>query len=144
MYKKILVPVDGSDSSTEALKHAVKLARLTGAEITFFHVLHLPAQLETYSGKLGEVYYLMKDRIREHAEEILEKAREECSAHNVAYLGKAVWGNPANEIIQETERGSYDLVVIGSRGLGEIKSWFLGSVSQRVVRRSKSPVLVVK
>jgi len=144
MYKKILVPVDGSDSSTDALKHAAKLAGLTGAELTLFHVMHFPAQLETYSGKLGEAYYLMKDRIKEHAEEILEKAREDCSAQKVSFTEKAVWGEPANEIIQETQQGDYDLVVIGSRGLGEIKGWLLGSVSQRVVRHSKSPVLVVR
>jgi len=144
MYKRILVPVDGSDSSALALKHAAKLAELTGAELTLFLVMHFPAQLETYSGKLGEAYYLMKDRIKEHAQEILEKAREDCSAYNLSFTEKSVWGEPANEIIQETQRENYDLVVIGSRGLGEIKGWLLGSVSQRVVRYSKSPVLVIR
>ncbi|MGQ9823378.1 MAG: universal stress protein [Desulfotomaculales bacterium] len=144
MYKKILVPIDGSDSANAALKHAVQLAEIVGAEITLFHVMHIPAQVETYSGKLGEAYYLMRERIKEYAEEILEKAKEEFASGKVAYSEKKAWGEPANEIIQEEKEGGYDLVVIGSRGLGEIKGWLLGSVSQRVVRHSKCPVLVVR
>lgn len=144
MYEKILVPIDGSESSARALQHAQKIAELTGGKITLFHVMHFPAQLETYSGKLGEAYYLMKDRIKEHAQEILEKAKENLSAGSIAFTEKTVWGEPANEIIQEAEQGNYDLIVIGSRGLGEIKSWLLGSVSQRVVRHCKRPVLLVR
>lgn len=144
MYKNILVPVDGSESSAQALKHATKLAEMAGAKITLLHVMYFPAEFETYSGKLGEAYYLMKDRIKEHAQEILEKAREDLSASNIAFTEKTVWGEPANEIIQEAEQGNYDLLVIGSRGLGEIKSWLLGSVSQRVVRHCKCPVLLIR
>jgi nucleotide-binding universal stress UspA family protein len=106
--------------------------------------MYFPAELEKSSVKLGEAYYLMKDRIKEHAQEILEKARKDLSANNIPFAEKTVWGEPASKIIQEAEQGKYDLLVIGSRGLGEIRSWLLGSVSQRVVRHCKCPVFLIR
>lgn len=144
MYRKILVPVDGSESSGTALKHAVRLAETFGAEITLFHVMHIPSQVETHSGKLGAAYYMIREKTQEFAQEIFEQLREELNSKNISYKEKAVWGEPANEIIQEGQNGGYDLIVIGRRGLGRIEEWLLGSVSQRVVRHSKCSVLVVR
>jgi len=62
----------------------------------------------------------------------------------ISYTDKVVVGVPADEVLQEQEEGGYDLLVIGSRGMGEVKGWILGSVSTRVVRYAKCPVLVVK
>jgi nucleotide-binding universal stress UspA family protein len=152
MYKKILIPVDGSEGSQLTLKHAAKLAEALGAEITVIHVLHFPAQLEVNSGKLGEAGILLRDQIKEnvrsqieeHAQEIIKKAREDCLTYNITFQDKLVWGEPANEIIQEAQQGKYDLIVIGSRGLSEIIGWVMGSVSQKVAWHAKCPVLVVR
>ncbi|MFZ5633076.1 MAG: universal stress protein [Bacillota bacterium] len=147
MFKKILVPVDGSDLSVLTIKTAAKMAECFGSEIMLFHVMQLPSPMEifeTYSGKMGEIYYQIKERVEKFGERVLKNAVKECSAFKVNYKEKAVWGEPASEIIQEALLGKYDLVVIGSRGLDDIEDWLLGSVSQRVVRRSKCPVMVVR
>ncbi len=147
MFKRILIPVDGSEASTAALKTAAKMAEIFGSELMLLHVMQLPSPMEifeTYSGKMGEIYYQVKERVEKFGEKVLAAAVGECSSFRVNFKEKAVWGEPASEILQEALLGKYDLVVIGSRGLDDIEEWLLGSVSQRVVRRSKCPVLVVR
>lgn len=147
MFKKILVPVDGSEASMAALRTAAKMAESFGSQVVLFHVIQLPTPVEifeTYSGKLGEIYYQIKDRVEKFGEKVLAGAVGEISAFKVSFREKATWGEPASEILQEAQMGKYDLIVIGSRGLDDIEDWLLGSVSQRVVRRSKCPVLVIR
>jgi len=139
MYKKILTPVDGSEHSKHALKQGAKLAKLTGAQLTVIHVLDLPPQLKSLKS-----YPLVKDQLRDEGKKIIAEAGEICAAMGISYTDKVVVGVPADEVLQEQEEGGYDLLVIGSRGMGEVKGWILGSVSTRVVRYAKCPVLVVK
>lgn len=147
MFKKILVPVDGSGVSMAALRAAAKMAESFGSEVMLFHVMQLPSPMEifeTYSGKMGEIYYQIKERVEKFGEKVLMNAVKECSAFKVNFKEKAVWGEAASEILQEALLGKYDLIVIGSRGLDDIEDWLLGSVSHRVVRRSKCPVMVIR
>lgn len=147
MFKKILVPIDGSNIAVSSLKSAAKMAESFGSEIMLFHVMQHPSPMEifeTYSGKKGEIYYQIMDRVEKYGERVLQNAAKECSAFKVNFKEKAVWGEPASEILQEALMGNYDLVVIGSRGLDDVEDWLLGSVSQRVVRRSRCPVMVVR
>lgn len=147
MFKKILVPIDGSGVSIAALKTAAKMAESFGSEVMLFHVMQLPSPIEifeTYSGKMGEIYYQIKERVEKYGERVLQGAVKECSAFKVNFKEKAVWGEAASEIIQEVLLGKYDLVVIGSRGLDDVEDWLMGSVSQRVVRRSRCPVMVIR
>ena len=147
MFKKILVPVDGSEASVKALQTAARMAESFGAEVMLFHVMQLPAPMEvfeSYSGKMGEIYYQIKQRVEKYGERVLQDAAKQCSAFKVNFKEKASWGEPASEVLQEVAIGKYDLVVIGSRGLDDVEDWLLGSISQRVVRRCKSPVLVIR
>ncbi|HHW44054.1 MAG TPA: universal stress protein [Desulfotomaculum sp.] len=147
MFKKILVPVDGSEASRLAVRTAARMAEKFGAEVMLFHVMQLPSpteMFETFSGKLGEIYYQVKDRIARFGSRVLEDALKDCEGFKVIFKEKAVWGEPAREIIQEAAEGRYDLVVMGSRGWDDVDEWLLGSISQRVVRRCKCPVLVVR
>lgn len=144
MYKKILVPIDGSDHSIVALKNAAKLAISLVAGITIFHVIHHFTGHQTYSGKMGAVYHQLREHVKEEAEAIMEKARNEIKSYSSSFEEKLVWGDPADEITKEAQQGNYDLIIIGSRGLSEVKGWVLGSVSQRVVRHANCHVLVIK
>ncbi|MFZ5596444.1 MAG: universal stress protein [Bacillota bacterium] len=147
MFKKILVPIDGSDVSIKSLRTAARMGEIFGSEITIIHVMQFPSSLvlfETYNGKLGEIHYQLKERVETLGEKILENAEEICMSYDVRTREKSVWGEPANEILQEAIFGNYDLVVIGSRGSDEIEDWLLGSVCQRVVRRANCPVLVIR
>lgn len=138
MYNKILVPTDGSDNSMFALKQAIKLAGITGAEITIMHVLDIPPQVKSIMGDEINV------KVEEAGAAVMKKAAEICKSSGVSFMEKMVWGVPEYEIVREVDSGRFDLVVIGSRGLGEVKGWLLGSVSRRVVRHARCPVLVIK
>ncbi len=140
MYKKILIPIDGSGYSLKALHHAAKLAEHTGALITIFHVMELPEQLKSLKS-----YPLLKKQTAENGEMIIREAGEICASYKVITCdSKMIPGVPADEIIREEKHGGYDLLVIGSRGMGDVKGWLLGSVSRKVVRHAECPVLVIK
>jgi len=143
MYKNILVPIDGSDNSMSVLQNAVKLSKFFEGHITIFHAMHISIH-QTYSGKMGAVYHQLRETVAEVAQEIMEKAREEAVSNNISFNEKTVWGDPAEEILLEAEQGKYDLIIIGCRGLSEVKSWVLGSVSNKVIRHATCPVLVVR
>jgi nucleotide-binding universal stress UspA family protein len=139
MYKKILVPIDGSENSIFVQEHAAKLAQLSGAQLTLLHVLDLPPQLKSL-----ESYNLIKEQLEEKGQKIIEEAKARCNGYNITCIDKIAVGVPEDEIIKEEQQGGYDLIVVGSRGLGEVKSWILGSVSRRVIRYARCPVTVVK
>lgn len=101
MFKKILVPIDGSDASLQALKAAARMAEKFGSEVMLFHVMQLPSPIEmfeTYSGKLGEIYYQIKDRIEKYGRKVLESGLKQCEGFQVTFKEKAAWGEPASEI----------------------------------------------
>ena len=125
-YKKILVPYDGSEHSERALEHAIRIAASMGAEITVLHVLHPP--------NLG---WESEDK------DMLGEAQKKAEEAGVKANSKRVGGNPREEISKEAEEG-YDIIVMGSRGIGGLKHILLGSVAEYVVRQSKHPVLIVR
>jgi nucleotide-binding universal stress UspA family protein len=142
MYKKILVPLDGSLRSEIAAEHAVELAKCLGAEVVFFHVVS--TVLPYVSDGLMGAYQQIHDELHASGEEIIKKASEKYGKYGVRTGGKMIWGDPAAEICREAEEGKYDLIVLGSRGLGEIKGYLIGSVSNRVVKHAGCPVVVVR
>jgi nucleotide-binding universal stress UspA family protein len=75
---------------------------------------------------------------------ILNDVYERLKDMGVPLETKLVWGNPADIICEEAKEAKYDLIVMGSRGLSQIKSYLLGSVSSRVTRHAPCPVLIVR
>lgn len=145
MYKKILVPLDGSEKANDAAEHAVELAARIGAEVTLYHVIPaLPPYVNRYGDHLGGAYQQIHNELQATGEETLQKARANFAKSGVKLDVKILWGNPAEEICREAKEGDFDLIVMGSRGLGEIKGFIMGSVSNRVVRHASTPVLVVR
>ena len=140
MYKKILVTVDGSEPSTKAAQHAAEIASAMGASITLFHVEVPFTVIETPSD--------LKDHIeretQQRGQRVLKQAKEKLHKYNITVNIETASGHPANEICKKAKDDNYDLVVIGSRGLGEIKSFLMGSVSKQVVTHSDCPVLTVR
>lgn len=145
MYKKLLVPLDGSVRAKVAAEHALDLAKCMDAEVLFFHVIPaLPPYVNKYSDRLGGAYQQIHDELQATGEGIMEQARNEFGKYGVKMDIKVIWGNPAMEICREAKEGRYELIVMGSRGLGEIKGYLMGSVSNRVVRHASCPVLIVR
>ncbi len=145
MYKKILVPLDGSTPSLEAAKHAVKIAASFSAQVTFFHVQNsLESYLSLPHAFATETYNQLREEMKAQGETILEDAIKEVGAQGVNIDKKLLSGDPAKQIIEESKEGQYDLVVMGSRGLSGVQDFLMGSVSSRVSKHAPCAVLIVR
>lgn len=137
--KKILAATDGSEYSFKAVNEAGKLAKVMGAALTVIAVVQ---DVVVYGGY--ESVYFDNENITKASEAVLRKTKEVMEQEGVAVetiLGK---GNAAEVINATAEEGGFDLIVMGSRGLGGINRLLLGSVSGRVANTSKVSVLIVK
>lgn len=147
MYKKILIPIDGSEGSDRAIAHCLRMLENENPEkVVLFHVCSYPQQLEPYSGKVRAYMNKVKEDLGEHGEELLAEAKNKISEKHplVNVETKMVWGEPKYEIVDEAAEGKYNLLIMGSRGLSGIKSLFLGSVSNHVAQHVKCTVILVK
>jgi len=137
-FDKILVPLDGSANSMRGLDEAISIARASGAEITGYYVFHLP--------KLAGIKYTqkMKDQAQDKAAKAIGPAMQKCERAGAKFRYATGGGHTADQIVGAAKKGSFDMIVIGARGIGNAKEAFLGSVSNSVMHKSKIPVLVVK
>jgi nucleotide-binding universal stress UspA family protein len=141
---KILVPVDGSKYSMEAVKVALDYARTKGAEITLITVTAFVQglDLEISAGAMANLNESMKGR----GEEVLAKAQGIVTGGGATaktVLSSSV--SAADEIIDVAEKEKIDLIIIGSRGLGGAATrFFMGSVASKVVGYAPCNVYVVK
>lgn len=135
IYKKILIPVDGSDKSILAARHGADLASRVGAKVTLVHVIPtLPVDVRS----------LVLDKISAQGEEILKISAQEISEFNVGTGTEIIIGHPADAICRKARSGKYSIIVMGSRGLSGVKGYLLGSVSSAVVSHAQCPVLIVR
>ncbi len=143
MFKKILVPVDGSRFSRMAYEKAVDLARLTNAEVVILQVAY---DIDYYSrkGVLFARKYFNEKEVRSECQGILAEIRKDVNEGDVKITELMLMGDPARTIINEAKENSYDLIVMGSRGNGPIKGTVLGSVSLQVLTKANNMVLIVK
>ena len=137
-FQKILVPLDGSANANRGLDRAIEIARESGAEITGFYVFHLPLTAGIkYTKK-------MKDEAQDKAVKAIGPAMQRVQKAGAAFKYKTGGGHTGSEIVRFAEKGKFDMIVIGARGLGGAKETFLGSTSNYVMHKTKIPVLVVK
>jgi nucleotide-binding universal stress UspA family protein len=137
-FKKILVPLDGSNNSTRGLERAIEIAKESKAEITGFYVFHLPL--------LAGVKYTqkMKDDAQKRAVKAIGPAMKRVQRAGASFKYKTAGGHTGSEIVKFAQRGKYDMIVIGARGMGGVREAFLGSTSNYVMHKTKIPVLIVK
>jgi nucleotide-binding universal stress UspA family protein len=135
---KILVPLDGSRNSSIGLDKAIYIARQCGATITGIHVVSI------YPQHLGDLVTPLKAKLLQDAVKFMEKAKVVCAQNGIVFHHKILYGEAKLEIIDFVKQNKYDLIVMGSRGLGGVKEALLGSVSNAIVHKSHVPVLVVK
>lgn len=143
MPKRILVPLDGSEQSAEAFDFA--LGEFGDEEVVLVHVIDPLAS--AYSGGYGVNPYSMADDIEDTkgvAVELIEKHTEKAKESGVTATGEHVLGQPAESIIKYAEEKEIDHIVIGSHGRTGVSRILLGSVAEKVVRRSPVPVTVVR
>ena len=135
--KKILVPMDGSKNSLRGLDMAIYLARQCGCAITGLFVM--PNRLSAFETITFDRKYLSK-----FANELMAMAKTRCAQNGIVFYGKTTTGDGATEILNFSQKHKYDIIIIGSRGLGSVKEAFLGSTSHAVVHKSKIPVMIIK
>lgn len=141
MYKRILVPLDGSELAEQALSHAVVQAQQFGAEIVVFKVL---GQLPEPSMAGRSVVKTAETLSAELAVEYLDSVVAELCEKGIEAGSATAEGRPYVEIIRYAEENSVDLIVMSTRGYSGLSRWLLGSVTDRVVRGSTVPVLLVQ
>ncbi len=147
MYKKILVPIDGSEHSIHALGHAMESASKWGAALLIVSVIP-PISAYLYSGYGSYVvdFDEYEKQLKQIHLKILQDAKNKVNEEypEVGVSVKLAHGHVPSKILRISEQEDVDLIVMGSRGLSGIKSWFLGSVSKYVVEHCKKPILIVK
>lgn len=139
MYKNILLAVDGSEHSLRSTEEAIKL-----------HDSSDDAHIDVvYVADYDKAKY---DVLHAHDKEELEAKRRKqllpiekmLKDNNVTHTYHLLHGDPGPTIVAFANKGNYDLLVIGSRGLSKFQKMVLGSVSHKVVKQANCPVFVVK
>ncbi|MBX0357449.1 universal stress protein [Halobacillus sp. Nhm2S1] len=141
MSQKILVPVDGSDFSIRALRHAMEIAKAMGAEILLLNV-----QYNYNTPNINR--FVSREEVRkyqqENAKEVIDYALKVVGNSEITVHTKVRIGSPDFEIAKEAKESNAYSIVMGSRGLGAIRSKILGSVSFNVLHEASCPVTMVK
>jgi nucleotide-binding universal stress UspA family protein len=146
MFKKILVPLDGSETSEAVLPHVVALANCTGAQVVLLRVVTQP-MYETVFGDtlLSHTVPLPEETgSRAHAEGYLQRVAFDFF-HNSKNVTYEVTSGPVAETILDFAVGiEADLIAMSTHGRSGLARMVIGSVADEVVRRSHLPVLLVR
>lgn len=140
--KKILIAVDGSPSSTEALEFALDLAREEEAEAIVVHVI--PPFGSVMAGGYVVPAAALTHEITDDDRAPLEAAVNLAAAKGLPITTELLRGSTAKEIVAYADEKDADLIVIGSRGHGALTTTLLGSISLGVLRHTTRPVLIVR
>jgi nucleotide-binding universal stress UspA family protein len=141
MFRNILVAIDGSPDSDQALAQAIDLAESEHSRLTLFSAVVTPPA-SAYIGAGGAVAATLAGNAETETETILRTAAERVP--DQVSVRTLLSGEPVRHaLVREIAEGAYDLVVMGSRGRGAVRSVLLGSVSHYVLNHSRVPVLIV-
>jgi len=147
MYKKVLVGLDGSTHAVEAAQTAVEVASKFGAELHLLTVTRpykVSPRLRQFleaENLLGEPKYVMD----EMTNSIITEAKDIASKAGLQGVKTVVReGKPARTLLEYSKDNAIDLIVVGSRGVGELDAALLGSVSQKVSLLSACTVMIVR
>jgi nucleotide-binding universal stress UspA family protein len=149
MIKKILAPIDGSETSQKALEYAVDLAKQTGSTIILLSVIDkspfYAAQTVLPASSPTHLLENLEDYFRQTAEAYVAEAEGLCKTKEVGSQKIIKYGHPVEEIIKAAESSKVDLIVMGSHGKSALGAAILGSVTMGVIHReTKFPVLLVR
>ncbi len=148
MYYKnidILVPIDFSDASLRALREAVGLVRACGGKITLLHIGVVPHIYATDLGPtatVGTQLLALSRQLAQEQEHHLQKVAKEEIPEDVEFATVLREGFPPSEILAQLEEGGHSLLCMGTHGRTGLKRVLLGSVTERVLREAKVPVIV--
>lgn len=139
---RILCAVDFSDFSLDALRHGLALARWYSAQLTLFHV-YSPSQPLPVGGIPASVPVFVEASPDERTEEVRRFASPLLEEAGLSTEIIVRPGDPAREIRREAERVPYDMLIVGTHGRSGFERLFLGSVTEKVLRSTRVPVLTI-
>ncbi len=147
MYDKILVPTDGSDTSEAAVEHAIDLAEKYGAEVHALYVVDTDSMSLSLGGeqldRIEQGQFGEMDEVRERAESATGYVAGRAAEHGLETVEHISAGRPHSQIDNYVESNGIDLVVMGSHGRSGVRRALLGSVTERTLRSTHAPILVV-
>lgn len=149
MFRHILLAVDGSKHAMRAAVAAIELAQRYDSELEVITVVKKPSaeiseQLRHYM-EVENVPATLEEMIDRRSREILDQVEEHARKKGLAKIRKvAKPGQPARAIVAHAKQAGADLIVLGSRGLGDIEGMLLGSVSHKVSALAECSCLTVR
>jgi len=138
MFQKILLAVDGSNHADHSAGYAVELAKKFQGTIDIVYVV------DGNKAKRDVLSSTDKYQIKKKREEIMENAQRLASTEGISCETHILHGEPGAKIVELANNEGFDCVVVGSRGLGQIKEMLIGSVSRKIAKEADCPVLIVK
>ena len=142
MYKKILVPLDGSELAKMALDQAEKLAKTFDAEIILFQVVPF---MPIYGSPELVTPLIVDEKQKEAAEKYLVNLGEELKKRGLRVAATVRTGQQvAVEIIDFAKEAGVDLIIMCTHGRSGISRWVMGSVALKVVTRAETPILLIR
>lgn len=148
IYKKILLPTDGSEYANKAAEHAIIIASQNNAEIIVLNVMEttqlasLP--VEDFTRKFKDILRQEKTNPLENISKVFdEHLKDKEFRDQIKLTLKQKGGSPADIILQTVQDENIDMVIMGTSGKKGFERFLLGSVTEKVVRNSKCPVLTV-
>ncbi|HKL11147.1 MAG TPA: universal stress protein [Clostridia bacterium] len=150
--KKILLPIDGSEECKGSYEMAADFFHKYGSEITILYVNQIiPANIDYAIGSNPKYHISNVDSAIDMESEglnlsdsILKKAKNWFEERNIPVETKSKKGDPSSTIIDFAEKDSFDLIIMCTHGMSASKRFLLGSVTNKVVHYSKTPVLVMR
>jgi nucleotide-binding universal stress UspA family protein len=139
---RILIAIDGSDPSAEALSFA--LDRHADADLIALSVIDPTEFAQGSADMMPMATSDWHDRAEERVRALLDDAAERAEARGVALETEFVYGAPARAVVEYADENDVDQIVVGSHGREGVSRVLLGSVAERIVRRSAVPVTVVR
>ena len=147
MFKKILLPLDGSKLGEVALSSAEELALTSKAEMILFQVVALPHDVqlaEAYTSHLANLADEYVAHASTAAKDYLDTVKTRLTRKGVKARSVVQAGQPAERIIEYAKEKDVDLIALSTHGRSGMGRWLFGSVADKVVRRSEKPVLLVR
>ena len=135
-YKRILVPVDGSELSDLAFERALGFARMVDGKVTIVNVIH------DIVGPAGPTSVPLQIDQTEIARDLLEDYIRKTEKSGIEVDSHIRHGHPADEIVELSKE--HDIIIMGSKGHNPLSSLLLGSVAEKVVRHAFCPVMIVR
>lgn len=146
-FKKILLPLDGSDLGEAALPYVEELAITSKAEVTLFQVVtihHDIALADSYSSHLGHLTEEYRTQAVARARDYLSQIEERLTKAGIAVRSEVEVGFPADRVVAYAKENDIDLIAMSTHGRSGIGRWLLGSVADKVMHAANRPVLLIR